>query len=490
MKPIRLAVALVLLQSLLGCAVVGPDYHLPAEAAINRPSANAGFAGAHGTAVTLAPVPDNWWRLYDDPALNRLVQQALAANTNVRVAAANLRRTLALRDEVDAEAGFHGAVEGAAKRAQESGEQYLLSEKLPVVNEGDAGLSVSYDLDLFGKLKRAGQAATADAQASQAALDLVRVNVAAQTVRAYVESCAATQALSVARRQLALQSRSVDIAKRLEAAGRGRSTDVLRAQAQADLLRANLPKFEAAHEAALLQLAVMVGKTPREFDASALTCARAPTLHRPIPVGNGTALLRRRPDVREAERQLAAATARIGVATAALYPDIVIGASGGFTGVLEDLGKSSTGRWNFGPLISWTLPDNGARARVRGARAGTEAALAHFDGVVLDALKETETALTRYTHDLASRGELRAARDAARQAAQQNRVLYQAGKTPYLASLDADRTLADTDAALAAADRQVALDQVNLFLALGGGWQGTEANPARLSGSSAVKSTS
>ncbi len=490
MKPIRLAVALVLLQCLLGCAVVGPDYHLPARAAINRPSANAEFTRAHGAAVTLAPVPGNWWRLYDDPALNSLVRQALAANTDVRVAAANLRRTLAVRDEVNAERGFHGAIEGALKRAQESGEQYLLSEKLPVINEGDAGLSVSYDLDLFGKLKRAEQAAAADTQASQAALDLVRVNVAAQTVRAYVESCAATQALDVVRRQLDLQNRSVDIARRLEAAGRGRSTDGLRAQAQADLLRANLPKFEAAHDAALLQLAVMVGKTPREFDASALVCTHAPALRQPIPVGDGTALLRRRPDVREAERQLAAATARIGVATAALYPDIVIGASGGFTGVLEDLGKASTGRWNIGPLISWTLPDNGARARIRGARAGTEAALAHFDGVVLNALKETETALTRYTHDLASRGELRAARDAARQAAQQNRVLYRAGKTPYLASLDADRTLANTDAALAAADRQVALDQVNLFLALGGGWQGVPIESATHSSATAVKSPS
>lgn len=471
MKWLRCTTALALLPLAVACTTVGPDYHLPANAEINAPAARAGFAGAHQAPVSLAPVPDNWWRLYDDPTLNRLVQQALSANTDLRVAAANLRRTVAVMEEVRDQGGLHGDAHFSAQRAEVSGEAFLLTEKLPVANLGDTGLSISYDLDLFGKLRRATEAAQADTEASQAALDLARVNVAAQTVRAYVQGCGATRELGVAQHLLDLQNRNVDVAKRLEAAGRGRSTDVLRAQSQADALRANLPKFRAERQSAIYRLAVLTGKAPTELPADTLTCTTEPRLRQPIPVGDGAALLRRRPDVRQAERQLASATARIGVATAALYPDIKLGLSGGFTGVLEDLGKAATGEWSLGPLISWQIPDNGARARIHGAEAGADGALAHFDGVVLNALKETETALTMYANDLERNAALRAARDEAHQAAQQNRRLYQAGKSPYLASLDADRTLASSDAALAASDTQVALDQVNLFMALGGGWK-------------------
>ncbi|MFB9159394.1 TolC family protein, partial [Chromobacterium violaceum] len=180
-------------------------------------------------------------------------------------------------------------------------------------------------------------------------------------------------------------------------------------------------------------------------------------------------------DVREAERKPAAATAaanaRIGVAAAQLYPSISLGASAGVTGLLEHAGEDRTRRWSLGPLISWTIPDRGARARVKAAEADADAALAHFDGVVLNALRETETALTFYAKDLERNADLRSARDNARAAAQDNRRLYAAGRAPYLASLDADRALAGNESALAASDAQVALDQVNLFLALGGGWE-------------------
>ncbi|WP_283150022.1 efflux transporter outer membrane subunit [Silvimonas soli] len=471
MKLLKTTLALALLQGLLACTTVGPDYRVPDAATIKNPTASAAFVSANNPAVSIAPVPDDWWMLYDDPVLNDLVRQALTANASLRVASANLRRAVALAGEVDAEKGFHGSADIAVKRAQESGEAYLLTEKLPVFNEGDVGFAISYDLDLFGKLARGEEAAHANTEASLAALDLARVNVVAQTVRAYVQGCSASHELAVAQHELDLQNRSVDVTQRLANAGRGRSTDVLRAQAQADLLRANLPRFQAEHDAALFQLAVMVGKTPTEIVAAHIQCNIEPELHQAIPVGDGAALLKRRPDIREAERQLASATARIGVATAELYPDIVIGASAGFTGILEDIGHPATERWGIGPLISWRIPDNGSRARIHAAEAGADGALAHFDGVVLNALKETETALTLYTHDLDRNAALRAARDKAQQVAKENRQLYQSGRAPFLSSLDSDRTLANADAALAASDSQIAMDQINLFMALGGGWE-------------------
>jgi multidrug efflux system outer membrane protein len=182
-------------------------------------------------------------------------------------------------------------------------------------------------------------------------------------------------------------------------------------------------------------------------------------------------LLKRRPDVRQAERGLAGATGRIGVATAALYPNIAFGLGAGSTGLLADVGQPAANRWGLSSLISWTLPGEGEHARIRATEADADAALARFDGVVLNALRETETSLAVYAHELDRNAALRAARDEAFKAEAQAQILYRGGRSPYLASLDAQRTLAGAEGALAASDGQVAADQVNLFLALGGGWE-------------------
>ncbi|NHQ80534.1 efflux transporter outer membrane subunit [Chromobacterium vaccinii] len=471
MKAARKLSALALAGALAGCAAVGPDYHLPSQAALGKPAANAAFQSANNAAFAQQPVPTGWWRLYDDARLDSLVEEALSANADLRAAAANLRKAMAVEASVNAERDPHASVSATVQRAQDSGEAYLIEKKLPVANVGNGGLKIGYEIDLFGKLARAEEAARAGTQATEAAVDLSRTTVAAETVRAYVQGCAAGHQLAVARHELDLQNRGVAVAKRMQTAGRGRATDVERAQAQADIQRAALPRLQAEQDAARFRLAALLGKAPAELPAAA--CSALPQLKQPLPVGDGAALLKRRPDVREAERKLAAATARIGVATAQLYPSVSLGASAGFTGLLEHAGEDRTRRWGLGPLISWTIPDSGARARVKAAEADADAALAHFDGVVLNALRETETALTFYAKDLERNADLRSARDNALAAAQDNHRLYAAGRTPYLTSLDADRALAGNESALAASDAQLALDQVNLFLALGGGWEQT-----------------
>ena len=460
------------LTALAACTTVGPDYAVPERAAAKTPDAQGPFLEAKTPAVSQAPPPDGWWKLYDDPALNGLVQEALPANADVRVAAANLEKARAVAGEADAAGGFTVSASAAAERARESGEKFLLAEPLPVENLADAGLSVSYEVDLVGKLKRLSEAAHADAEASQAALDLARVGVAADVARAYVQACSAGHELETAHHTIALQERRLDATRRLVAAGRGTSLDETRARALLDEARAAAPGLEAQKRSALYRLAMLTGKPPAQFPKAAESCARPPSLTRPIPVGDGAALLKRRPDVRQAERGLAGATARIGVATAALYPSISLGVGAGSTGLLADLGQAAANRWSIGSLISWTLPGNGERARIRQAEAGADAALARFDGVVLNALRETETSLSIYANDLQRNAALRAARDEAALAEQQAARLYQAGRSPYLAGLDAQRSLANAEAALAASDAKVAGDQVNLFLALGGGWGG------------------
>jgi outer membrane protein TolC len=248
--------------------------------------------------------------------------------------------------------------------------------------------------------------------------------------------------------------------------------DTARIAALRDQRWAEVPLLEAERQAALFRLATLTGRTPRELPPEVAQRTTSLRLERPIPVGDGAALLARRPDVRAAERRLAAATARIGVATADLYPRITLGGSVGSSGAgLGNVFGANPFTWLIGPLIDWTVNRSAARARVAGAQADTQAALATFDGTVLQALEETETALSNYQQALARRDALRTARDQAEAAAQITRAQQREGDISSLELLDAERTAADAEAALAEADARISTSQVDLFRALGGGWQ-------------------
>ncbi|SMG60773.1 efflux transporter outer membrane subunit [Paraburkholderia susongensis] len=482
LRPLRpllpLLPLLPLAVALNGCINVGPNYALPKQALVNAPLANGALEGADPTLTSTRNMPTVWWKLYDDPVLNGLVDEALKSNTDLRVAAANLARSREALGVAQAQGGFSGSASAVVERAQESAEQYLLTEKLPVVNEADLGINVSYEIDLFGKLRRGVEAASADTEAVEAAGDLARITVVADVVRSYVEQCSAAEELRIAQQSLTLQKERVDVSRRLRDAGRGNQTEVTRGQTQVENLAADIPRYTARRKIAQYQLAALLARAPSDLPPAVLACDRLPQISQPIPIGDGAALLRRRPDVHEAERQLAASTARIGVATAALYPSVSIGASTGFTGVLEDIGTSPTARWAFGPLISWDFPINGARQRVREAEASSQAALAKFDGVVLTALRETETNLATYASDYERAESLRAALKSAAQSADETHRLYLSGRESFISDLDATRTLTAAKSQLAAAEGQVAADQVNLFLSLGGGWEvGGQSTP-------------
>src|SRR5476649_1511753 len=192
MKPAALLATAGLGLLLSACQVVGPDYQLPDKAAINRGDLQGQIAG-EGHNVVSAPVPADWWKLYKDPRLDGLVRQAMASNTDLRVAAANLQRARFQVDEAQAAGGFSTSVKLGAQRLQESGEAYLLTEKVPVANIGDVGITTSYQFDLFGTLQRGIEAARANADATQAAADTARITVVADVVRAYTQVCAANE---------------------------------------------------------------------------------------------------------------------------------------------------------------------------------------------------------------------------------------------------------------------------------------------------------
>jgi NodT family efflux transporter outer membrane factor (OMF) lipoprotein len=335
----------------------------------------------------------------------------------------------------------------------------------------DMGAGMSYQLDLFGKIARAIEAATADVEATRAAYDLMRITVIADTTRAYLDICSSGHRIDVAVHSVELQDKFVSTTQRLSDGGRGTPLDVSRSRAQLEQLRAAVPPLIAEQRTAVYQLAVLTGQLPDALTEKVGQCRAIPQLAEQIPVGDGTALLSRRPDIRQAERVLAAATARIGVATADLYPSISLGLNLGSTGTFSDWGSGNFFRWGIGPLISWTLPATGpARARIAQAEAETAASLADFDGTVLRALKEVESALTVYARELDRNAALKEARNQSALASQQAHLLYDYGRSDFLTTLDADRTLADYESRLAESEAQLARNQVMLFLALGGGW--------------------
>jgi NodT family efflux transporter outer membrane factor (OMF) lipoprotein len=463
MRLIGLSAVLVCLAA---CTEVGPDYEKPQAVA----GSAGNFVSADAAPVAAAAVPAGWWRLYDDPILNDLEKQALTANTDLRVATANLARAAAAQKEVEGAQEIKAGADFAAERAQLSGQSFLLPIQLPSQYLGDGGVRIAYQLDLFGRLKRAAEAAAADRDAVAAGRELAQISVAAEVARAYAEACSAAHELETAERIRTLQSRAVDITAQLAAQGKDSTIEVTRAKAQLEQAQSALPLFLAHQRVALYRLAVLTGRPPADYPRAVEQCREPPRLHRVIPVGDGAQLLQRRPDVRQAERAVAAATARIGVATAALYPDIRLGFSAGSTGLLTELGEPSAEYWGVGPLISWSVPDTSAFARIEGADAAAAAALAQFDRVVLTALRETESSLTIYAHDLDRNQSLRAARDRAAEAALEADQLFKAGKSPYLAGLNAQQSLAGAEQTLALSDDQIATDQITLFLALGGGW--------------------
>jgi len=467
------ALALTLLAAALGaCTTVGPNYKVPDDAAVQRPAASAPFMGAAEPAFQSAPLPPEWWHLYRDPVLDKLIAKAFSANTDLRVAAANLARAHGVLEEIEEKKRPEVEASVAPQYGRVAGASLGIPEVLPRTGLYEGDVRVSYQVDMWGRIRRAIEAVEADQDAAQAASDLAHVTVAADTTRAYAEACSAGFQLKVAQGSVDLQQKFVKLTGERIRRGRGTALESSRAAAQYDQLRANLPPLEARRRVALYRLAVLTGEVPGAFPQEVANCATPPRVIAAIPVGDGAALLRRRPDVRQAERQLAGATARIGVATAELYPNISLGASFGGVGMNSQFGDANTWKFSLGPLISWNLPStSSARSHIAQAKAGTAGALARFDGVVLNALRETESALTVYARELDRNAALRAARDQSALAARQSARLYQFGRTDFLSQLDADRSLAMSETALAASDAQLAADQVQLFLALGGGWE-------------------
>lgn len=462
---------------LAGLASAGGCASGPADIGPIAPAKwHGGFAGAAADpAISQADLPEGWWRLFDDPALNAHVERALAANADLRVAIANIEVARAGRQAAQAARLPATVLESGAGPDKASTQPSTTS--VPKTSY-DLGATVAYEVDIFGRLRSQARAAAAELEASEAARDTVRVMVAADTVGAYIDACGAIAGARVASAQIATQQRSHDLVNEQLRAGDVSPYELSQARTLLERARAALPPFEADRQRALFRLATLEGLAPAEASSLSLACQGVPRARQAVPVGDGRALLARRPDIREAERKLAAATARIGVATADLYPRIQLGGSagqigGGFDAVLT-------------PLISWAFPNqSAARARIASAKGTQAAALAGWDVAVLRALREVETALADYRAERERNAVLADALAEAGRVRRRADARHRLGADSYLVVVDAERTRNDIDAQLVASTLRIAQTQVALFRALGGGWQDQAATappPSAVSG--------
>jgi NodT family efflux transporter outer membrane factor (OMF) lipoprotein len=460
--------AILILPSLLAACAVGPDYRAPDVAT------GAGWATpvAEGT-----PEIDltSWWQSFEDPTLDRLIETALAANLDVRQSAARVAEVRALRDAVAG--GRWPAVDasaGVTRRRQSENGPFPINQ-IPGIERDqtiyEVGFDAVWELDVFGQTRRAVEAAAARADAASEQQRAVKLRVAAETARSYFELRGAQHERAALQASVAATRAATGLVRQQLTAGDVPQAVLAQAEAAEAALEAELPQLDARVRVAALAIGILLGELPEAEAGLADSDADYAALA-PLPVGQRADLLRRRPDVRAAERGLAAATADVGVATAAWFPHIGIGANGGFqslaTGTLFDAASETLG---LAPLISWRIFDGGrVRAQIRASEARVEIAALEYEKAVKEALTDAEIALTRYNSGLIALDRQEAAVTAARRAYGYANDRYRGGDISLLELLEAERTLHGAEDAYARTHTLAATSLVALFKALGGGW--------------------
>lgn len=463
-----LAVTTLLAAALAGC-VVGPDYRLP------EPVTPPEFARAATAQVSIyeSSAPEaEWWKRLDDPVLAELIETAREANPDLRVAEANIRAARALLGLERRDRWPSATVQAAAEHTEAS--TALLPAGIDRTQTVySAALDASWELDLFGRIRRAVEARSAAFEASVAERRAVFVAVAGEIGRTYIELRGTQRRLEVARANVENQVGTLDLVEALLDAGRGTELDLARARAQLETTRSLVPTLEVEEAAAIHRLAVLAGEPPAALNETLAPTSALPPVPDRIAIGDPAALLRRRPDVEAAERRLAAATAEIGVAVADLFPRVSLtGSFGSLATSLEDLGTGAARTTSFGPFLRWAAFDLGrVRQQIRALEAGSEATLALYEGTVLTALEETENALVRLDRARVRQAHLLLAEQAAADAAELARIRYRSGLDSFLAVLDAEARLLDAQDALAQSATETGAAFVALYEALGGGWE-------------------
>ena len=447
-----------------GCAV-GPDFVPP------EPAAPVDFA-VQADALKIAEPEVEWWATFEDPLLDHLIGDAVTANHDLRIAASNVLVARSLLGESGFDRWPTVTASGGVIRQQQS-EAVSAAGFADPVTVWDGGFDASWELDFFGRVRRSIEALAGDYNAAVADRRDAFVIVTAEVARNYIELRGAQYRLQVAHENARNQQQTFQLTEALLEGGRGTNLDIARAQSQFESTLASIPPLEAAVRRAIHRLGVLTGVPPGSLYRDLETTRPLPPLPETVSIGDPAALLRRRPDIAAAEFQLAAATARIGMATADLFPRVTVIGAAGYTAIDEsDFGRSSTERFSIGPFLSWAAFDLGrVRARISAAEAATDGSLAIYERTVLLALEETDNALINFTRSRQRLEHLRVSAGAGGTAAELARLRYRNGVDSFLTVLDAERRVLELQDLLASGEMEAAQNLVAVYKALGGAWQ-------------------
>lgn len=467
-----------------GCAV-GPNYKAPSTPMPARyHEARDGSVTAAAPVDITGPAEITWWRQLGDPLLTHLVETSVTANYSVAVAKARVQQARAARQV--AQSLLYPQVSVGASILQFQGSESAIG--LPGLDLEDTlfhiGFDAAWEVDVFGGLRRGVESASAYEQAVVAGRRGVVLMVAAETARAYLELRGVQRQLQINQTILRQQRQTLAITKDRRENGLASDLEVLRARTEVEATAAEIPPLQQASRQYIHVISTLLGLEPTALSAELERAAPIPAVPARVAVGVPSDLLRRRPDIQGAERQLAAATAQVGVATAQLFPHVVLGASAGlqsrgFNDLFNgDTTNESSSYYVAGPHINWTVFDAGRRkAGVKFAEAQVDAAKAAYQDTVLRAFREVESALVAVDRAHARMGDLKQLSTSARQSAEIARRDYERGILDQLTVLDAQRQSNRADLLLAQGEVSLVVHVVTLYKALGGGWEFAEPSP-------------
>ncbi len=451
----------------LASCKVGPDYVQPTA------SAPDGFTAEFERGLNAGPADfREWWKMFGDPVLDSLILRGLENNLDIKESLHRVQEARALRGIARTDLLPTLDATGSFSRIESSEETAAGPISSRVSNLHSVALDTSWEIDLWGRNQRRVEAAQADLDASVEDTRDVLVTVLAEIASNYVDLRSAQERLRIARGNVKLQEKTLELTQNQFDANLVSQLDVAQAKSNLASTRSAVPPLEAGARAARNRLAILLGLFPGELEQELLVQAPIPVPPAEIAVGIPANVVRQRPDVRRTERQLAAQTARIGVATADLYPRLTLAGSIGYEAEhADDLFSGGATAFRFGPSFSWNLFDRSRiRNAIRAEDARTEQALVRYERAILRALEEVENAMTRFVRNQMSRDELQLAVDNARTAVELSRDQYRQGITSFQSVIDTQSRLFQLEDTLSITHANITTDLIALYKALGGGW--------------------
>ena len=454
---------LALVFGLSACSV-GPDYQSPQNNVSDEWSSSSG--------VSSESINAQWWQSFNDPLLVKYISLSSENNKDVQVALANIKRARAVRRE--SVGGLLPSIGGDAQanRSKSSGANSSFNSG-EIRNVYDASFDASWEIDLFGGNRRGVEAAEARIGSATASYQDVMLTTYADVARSYYEARGYQKRIAITQKNVDLLQQTYQLIEDRASVGEASEFDVTRARGEYQATQARLPNLQAELQVSIFTLSVLLGLPPESLLEEMQAFQPLPAPPDIVPVGLRSEMLRRRPDIRVAERELAASSADIGVETAELFPKFFLtGDIGSQARLFGDLFTAAAGMWSLGSMLQWSIFNGGANlARIDIAKAENEAALATYEKTVLEALRDTESALTRYGREVETRKRLEASVQSRREAFQLAQELLDAGEYDYLEVLDAQRDLVSSEDSLVQSETITITKLVALYTALGGGWE-------------------